>query len=109
MHHNFFIHSSVDGHPGCFHALAIVDSAAVNTGVHVSFSIMIISGCMPSSGIAGSHIKQVFWCSSLEFSGVILAGKNKFRSRQLQEVFKAMSLAENQPKLESWPQISVGS
>ena len=30
--------------------------------------------------------------TSLEFSGVILAEKNKFRSRQLQAVFKAMSL-----------------
>ena len=29
------IHSSVDGHLGCFHVLAIGNSAAVNTGVHV--------------------------------------------------------------------------
>ena len=30
MYHIFFIHSSVDGHFGCFHVLAIVKSAAVN-------------------------------------------------------------------------------
>ena len=55
MHHNFFIHSSVDGHLGCFHVLAIVNSAAVNNGIDVSFSILVASGYMPRSGIAGSY------------------------------------------------------
>ena len=39
---------------GCFHVLAIVNSAAVNNGIHVSFSILVSSGYMPS-GIAGSY------------------------------------------------------
>ena len=56
MYHNFFIHSAADGHLGCFHVLAIVNTAAVNTGIHVHFSIMVSSGYMPSSGIAGSQV-----------------------------------------------------
>ena len=55
MYHNFFIHPSVDGHLGCFHVLAIVNSAATNSGMHVSFSILVSSGYMPRSGIAVSY------------------------------------------------------
>ena len=42
MYHIFFIHSSVDGYLGCFHVLIIVNSSAVNIGVHVSFKIVAI-------------------------------------------------------------------
>ena len=55
MYHNFFIHSSVDGHLGCFQVLTIVNSAAMNNGIHMSFSILISSGHMPRSGVAGSY------------------------------------------------------
>ena len=55
IHHNFFIHSSVDGHLGCFHVLSIVNSAAMNHGMHVSFLVLVSSGYMPRSGIAGSY------------------------------------------------------
>ena len=60
MYHIFFSHSSVNGHLGCFHVLAIVNSAAMNIGGHVSFRIMVFSGYMPRSGIAGSYGSSIF-------------------------------------------------
>ena len=54
--YNFFIYSSVSGHLGRFHVLAIiVNHAAVNTGVHVYFSTMVLLGYMPRTGIIGSY------------------------------------------------------
>ena len=54
MYH-FFIHSSFDGNLGCFHVLAIVGSAAMNNGIHVSLSILVSSGYMPRNGTAGAN------------------------------------------------------
>ena len=55
MYHGFFIHSSANGHLSYFHVLAIVNSAAMDAGVQVSFSIMVSSGYMPISGTVGSY------------------------------------------------------
>ena len=52
MHH-IFIHSSADGHLGCFCVLAVINIAAMNIGVHVAFQIMFFLGYMPRSGFAG--------------------------------------------------------
>ena len=55
MYHIFFTHSSDSGHLGYIHILAIVNNAAMNIRVHVSFRIVFLSGYMPSSGIAGLY------------------------------------------------------
>ena len=55
MYHSFLIHSSADGHLGCFHVLAMINSAAMNIGVQVSLSDLVSLVCMPRSGIAGSY------------------------------------------------------
>ena len=52
MYHTFFIHSSVDGHLGCFLVLATINSAVMKTAVHVSFSIVIC----PVMGLLGHMI-----------------------------------------------------
>ena len=55
MYHSFLIHSSADGHLGCFHVLAIINSAVMNIGVHMFLSILVSLVCMPNSGISGSY------------------------------------------------------
>ena len=59
---SLFIH--VDGHLGCFHVLlaVIVNSAAMNIGVHISFRIrvFVFSRYMPRSEIAGSYGNSIF-------------------------------------------------
>ena len=59
MCHIFFIHSPVDGRLGCFHVLAIVNSAALYIGVHVSFAIIVFSGICPEMGLLG-HVTVLF-------------------------------------------------
>ena len=59
LYHIFLIHSSVDGHLGCFHVLAIVN-AAMNIGVNVSFQMKVLSGYMPRSRIAGWYGSSIF-------------------------------------------------
>ena len=59
MYH-IFTHSSIDGHLGCYHVLAIINSTALNTGVHVSFWIYDFIWYMPSIGITESYGESTF-------------------------------------------------
>ena len=58
--YDILIQSSVHGHSAYFHVLAIVNSAAMNIGVHVSFWLVVFSRHMPESGIAGSYSNSFF-------------------------------------------------
>ena len=59
MYHSFLIHSFASGNLGCFHFLAIVNSAVMNIRVHVSLSILVSSVCISSSGITGLYGSSV--------------------------------------------------
>ena len=56
MYHNSLIHSSVNGHLGSFHVLVTVNSATMNIGVYMSFSVMFFSGYIPSSEFLGHMV-----------------------------------------------------
>ena len=56
----FFTHSSTDGLLGRFYVLSTLNSAAMNTGVHASFSVIDLSRYRPRSRIAGSHGNSIF-------------------------------------------------
>lgn len=60
VYHVFFIQSSADGHLGCFHVLAVVNSATINIGVHASFQITVFCGEMPRRWVATSYGCYIF-------------------------------------------------
>ena len=67
IYHIFFIHSSVSEHLGCFQILTIINKAAMNTGVYVSFWMTVLSVYMFRSRIAGSYQNTVFSFEGLPY------------------------------------------
>jgi len=59
MYHIFFIHSSVNEHLGGLHVLTIVNSAAMNIGVHVCFRLEFCLDICPRVGLLG-HMVVLF-------------------------------------------------
>ena len=53
--HIFFSHSCVDGHLGCFFVLAMVNSDAVNIGLHICFPVIVLCGYMLRGEVAASE------------------------------------------------------
>ena len=89
IYYIFFIHSSVEGHLDCFHILTIVNKAAMNTGMHISFrtSVFVFFRRTTRSGIAGSSSmvgKSVSFCRSQSaWACVIHVSGNRWVFRSL--------------------------
>ena len=123
MDHSFLIHSSADGHLGCFHVLAIINSAAMNIEVHVSLSDLASSVCMPRiSGSYGSSIssflrnlhtaicktekKERHWCTEQTFG---FCGRRRgwdVQREQHWNKYTIKSETDHQPRLDAWDKCS---
>ena len=82
MYHSFLIHSSADGHLGCFHVLAIINSGTMNIGVHVSLSDLVSLVCMPRRGNTCKPMAVSFQCMTKSTT-------NKKKNKKIKKIKKS--------------------
>ena len=82
MYHICFIHSSVRGHLDCFLVLAIVNRAAVNAGVLISFRIMVFSRYSLGTGLLGHMVAPFLFLFFWNLYAILHSGCTNSHSHQ---------------------------